>query len=339
MHFLKQQEALAFVRERADLFDRADNPFAKSPWELHFIEQIVEADWAVVALERDASGPGAMLLYSTPPASADRWVLTNYYASLYSPVIAAPQDMAAATAQLVRQLTTQKPQCATLNLAPLVSDSPASLALERELEANGWYVRRYFAHGNWYMAGMPYEQYLSERDSKARKSKSFAGKLRLVTDPADVGLAMDGYEAIYAKSWKKPEPYADFVRGWARICAARGWLRLGMAYVEGQPIASQFWFTIDGRAYIFKLAYDEEQAKWSAGTLLTALLMRHVLDVDEVGEVDYLTGDDPYKAAWMSQRRERIGLIACNKRTTRGLARAAIEFAGDMRRKALAPAA
>ena len=61
------------------------------------------------------------------------------------------------------------------------------------------------------------------------------------------------------------------------------------------------------RAYIFKLAYDEEYAKWSAGTVLTAHMFRHELDIDRVVEIDYLTGDDPYKGAWMTQRRERTG--------------------------------
>jgi hypothetical protein len=64
--------------------------------------------------------------------------------------------------------------------------------------------------------------------------------------------------------------------------------------------------------------------------------MRQVLDVDRVSEVNYLTGDDPYKATWMTHHRERIGLIACNKRTVSGLARAAIEFAGALRQRRLA---
>ena len=40
---------------------------------------------------------------------------------------------------------------------------------------------------------------------------------------------MDAYEHVYAKSWKKPEPYPDFVRQWAHICARNNWLRLGVA--------------------------------------------------------------------------------------------------------------
>ncbi len=101
---------------------------------------------------------------------------------------------------------------------------------------------------------------------------------------------------------------------------------------SASPGSAQFWFTIDRRAYIFKLAYDEAFNKWSAGTVLTAHLMRQALDEDRVVEVDYLTGDDPYKKSWMSQRRERIGLLACNLRSVRGIAMAAREVAATQLR-------
>jgi CelD/BcsL family acetyltransferase involved in cellulose biosynthesis len=58
-------------------------------------------------------------------------------------------------------------------------------------------------------------------------------------------------------------------------------------------------------------------------------MMQHVIDVDRVREVDYLTGDDAYKRDWMSHSRERHGLVAYNLRTPRGLALAAIHLAGS----------
>ena len=48
-------------------------------------------------------------------------------------------------------------------------------------------------------------------------------------------------------------------------------------------------------------------------------MMQHVIEVDRVHEVDYGSGDDPYKKDWMSARRERWGLVARNPRTARGL--------------------
>jgi CelD/BcsL family acetyltransferase involved in cellulose biosynthesis len=183
---------------------------------------------------------------------------------------------------------------------------------------------------------MTFDGYMSTRDSQLRhtferKSKKLqtAGRLQILTRPEDVDSAMDAFESVYSKSWKQPEPYPNFVREWARLCAERGWLRLGVASIDGVPIAAQFWFTTGRRAYIFKLAYDEAQSRWSAGTVLTALLLRHALEVDQVVEIDYLSGDDAYKKSWMTVRRERIGLMACNLRSVGGAAAAAGEVLGQ----------
>jgi len=110
-----------------------------------------------------------------------------------------------------------------------------------------------------------------------------------------------------------------------RLCAKAGWLRLAVAWLGEMPIAAQFWFVYAGRAHVYKLAYDEAHKEHSAGTILTAHLMQHVLDVDRVREVDYGSGDDAYKRDWMSKRRERIVLTAINRATMRGKIRAGKE--------------
>jgi hypothetical protein len=326
---LSKAEALAFVESRAEIFDACTNPFAKSAWLLHLVEQIVEPSWTILAPESLIGGESVMLLYDDGRTVRP---LTNYYASLYTPWVTTGESSPAR--HLVRELN----RCPWIAFGPLDAEEPSTGELQTALEDRHWYVRRYFCHGNWYLAGQPFETYLKGRGSQlrntiTRKGKAFPGDLRIFTEPDEVDAGMDAYEAVYAKSWKQPEPYPNFARGWARICAERGWLRLGIASMCGVPIAAHFWFVVDGKAHIWKLAYDEEYAKTSAGTLLTAHLMRHALDVDKVTEVDYLTGDDPYKAAWMTHRRERIGLMACNMRTFTGMARAAYEAAGSMRQR------
>jgi CelD/BcsL family acetyltransferase involved in cellulose biosynthesis len=51
--------------------------------------------------------------------------------------------------------------------------------------------------------------------------------------------------------------------------------------------------------------------------------------------VDYLTGDDGYKKDWMSDRRERFGVSALNRRTVKGLALIARHFAARLVKRAL----
>jgi len=345
MQILSKQEALGFVGQHAAVLDSGSNPpnpFACSEWVLHFIEQIAEEDWRILAMQGGTAGQGLMLAWHQ---AATPWrcnALANYYSSLYSPLASLasqPGERAAAMQAVLRDLSCGRPRPATIQFAPLDAQAPDTEALVAGLRDCGWYARRYFAFGNWHLPcdGLAFDDYIGARDSKvrhtlARKAKKLlaAGSLEILTRPDDVDRGMDAYDAIYGRSWKQPEPYPAFVREWARRCARRGWLRLGIASVEGKPIASQFWFTMDRRAYIFKLAYDEDYSKWSAGTVLTAHMFQHALETDRVVEIDYLTGDDPYKSAWMSHRRERIGLIASNLRSPRGAWSAAREMTASL---------
>lgn len=350
MKALNRVEAADWVRQHAAALDAEgqSNPFALAEWTLHFLGQVARDDWAIFAPQ---TGSGGMLLYAEPQQSTRLLALTNYYASLWSPACDADTDSAtdAAAAGLVAQLQAHRPRTATVQLAPLSAEAASTAALERAFKASGWYTSRYFCFGNWTLPcdGLDFDAYMQARDSRLlntwrRKSKAFyksadsGTRIQIVTDLCDVEMAIAAYNSIYAKSWKKPEPYPGFVSGWARICARNGWLRLGLAWVDGVPVAAQFWFTVNRRAYIFKLAYDEEHAKLSAGTVLSAHLFRHSLAQDRVVEIDYLTGDDAYKQGWMTQRRERMGLLACNPATAAGLYHAGRQVAVALRQR-LAP--
>lgn len=345
MRFLDKAGMIQFVRERSQLFDQDAqvNPFSNSEWMRHFIEQIAEADWTFVIPEHRASGDSMMLLYDTPGSPGHTSAVTNYYASLYSVVLSSitdSLDRCESLKSLVGQLAELGTRTSVLDFSPLDAQSSDTKNLRRHLSECGWYVRQYSCFGNWYLpcAGLHFDEFMKARDSKLlntwkRKRKKFdagidGARLEIVTEPDKTQDAMDAFDRVYAKSWKKPEPYPDFVRKWAMICAEQGWLRLGLAWAGDVPIAAQLWFTMNGRAYIFKLAYDEDYSKWSAGTVLSAHLFRHALDRDRVLEIDYLTGDDEYKKSWMTERRERIGFIACNPLTVHGLRHAAREFLG-----------
>jgi hypothetical protein len=354
---LSKRDALTCIDRVADVFASECNPlnpYGTSTWIRHFVEQVVPDNGHVLAVDTDRGQDGRSLLLLAPDAKHARraGALANYYTSLYAPFASSVRDRVAAARSLVDGLARERPRLSMLNLAPLDADSPDVSALDTALGSAGWHVRRYASFGNCYLpcAGLDFDTYIESRDSKLRntferKAKKLlqAGSVEIVAGLADVDRAMTAYEAIYSKSWKQPEPYPNFTRGWALACAGQGWLRMGVAYLGDVPIAAQLWYVHRDRAYIYKLAYDEEHAKWSAGTVLTAHLMRHVLDVDHVVEVDFLSGADPYKMTWMSEQRQRIGLVACNLRTGEGAVLAARELAGQatarLRRKsAEAPA-
>ncbi|MFO1269035.1 MAG: GNAT family N-acetyltransferase [Rubrivivax sp.] len=338
--WLSRTEALRSIEESSATIDAAGNPanpFCTSAWLHHFTCEVVPPTARIAVVESARSGRSLMLLWARTQSDGRLHALANYYSSLYTPVLSSSTDRLGAATDLARELVRARPRLVTLNLSPLADDNPETAQLAETMAGAGWFVRRYACFGNWTLPceGLSFADYLATRDSQlrntlARKAKKLqaAGSLQICTAVDEVEQAMDGFDAVYAKSWKEPEPYPNFIRGWARRCAERGWLRLGLARVGDTVIAAQFWFTIARRAHIFKLAYDEAYAKWSAGTVLTAKMFEHAMMVDKVVEIDYLTGDDAYKKSWMTQRRERIGLIACNLSTVAGLATASREWAG-----------
>ena len=145
--------------------------------------------------------------------------------------------------------------------------------------------------------------------------------------------AIAAYEAVYAKSWKTPEPCPAFMPGLIRLAANLGWLRLGVLWLNDEPLAAQLWLVCEGKANIYKLAYVQGFEKLSAGSVLTTALMQHTMDVDGVSEVDYLSGDDAYKADWMALRRERIGLVAFDKFRPSGWLVLARHAAGRLKKR------
>lgn len=273
---------------------------------------VTESDGALQAalpLRRD--GPGRLA------------ALGNFYTACFAPQLRS----VAAMSGLVRE-TMAAEGAYSLDLQPMAPENPHFEAMRTALSGAGLVCFDYFCFGNWYLParGLCYEDYLAARpgplrSTLKRKGKKFAaagGRIDIVVGGEALEAAMADYQQVYDASWKRTEPFPDFMPGFMRLCAERGWLRLGVARLDGVAIAAQCWVVRDGHAAIYKLAYDEAQAEWSAGSLLTAALMQRMLDEEQVAEVDYLIGDDAYKRDWMTHRRERHGLRAYDPRRWRG---------------------
>jgi CelD/BcsL family acetyltransferase involved in cellulose biosynthesis len=254
--------------------------------------------------------------------------LGNYYTASYLPAIA-PWLKARDLLPLIHGMRSHWPQAQTWTFGPMDPHSQEFHVLKEALHDAGLVAFQFFNFGNWSLrcAGLSWRDYLESREGSvrstiARMSRRLAAKggcVEIITgaDRLDDGIA--AFERVYASSWKRPEPFPGFVRELMRQCAAKGWLRLGVAWLGTEPVAAQFWIVSHGRAEIFKLAYDQRYKSLSSGTLLTAQLMEHVLDVDKVGLVDYLGGDDPYKKEWMTTRGERWSLVAYDPWSAAGL--------------------
>ena len=260
--------------------------------------------------------------------------LSNYYTVLFGPEASSsvvlppnPQHWQQAVDAL-RSI----PGSHVLRLQPLDAESQWLAALEKNLRQRGFWTRRVFSFGNWYqtVGAEGFDRYWSERPSalantvrRGKRRLSAAGEWRIDIHrdsgaSKNLEKAIQAYEEVYKNSWKQPEPCAQFMPGLMRLAAEKGWLRVGVLWLNDVPLASQFWLTTREKANIYKLAYAKGCEKFSAGSILTAAMMEHAMDIDQVAEVDYLSGDDGYKADWMGSRRERHGLVAIDLRKRKG---------------------
>ena len=267
--------------------------------------------------------------------------LSNYYTALYAPAIIKGIE-AGDLVPLLTAIRRANPYFGCLRLSPMDPQSNSYRLLLDGLRTARMLPFEFYCFGNWFLrvdGGWP--NFLTSRSATLRsnikravkKFQADGGTLELVCGGAELERGINAYESVYTDSWKVAEPFAEFVPGLMNACARRGWLRLGVAWLNGEPIAAQLWFVAGCKAYIYKVAYRENFKAYSPGTLLTAMLMQHVIDRDQVTEVDYQIGDDPYKRSWMSDRRERWGIVAYNLRSVEGL----VGFARESIGRALKP--
>ncbi len=250
--------------------------------------------------------------------------------NFYSPIYRIPNS------QNLAELLKSEKSWDVLKLQPLSENDSAEIV--KQLKNAKIPTLMYFCFGNWYLTvnERSFETYFSSLSSRVkntveRKTKKFFAmpnaNLKIVSENRDLDAAISDYNHVYQASWKQDESHPDFISGLCHLAASQKALRLGIAYIDNVAIAAQLWIVADKTAYIYKLAYDEAYKNLGVGSILTATLMRHVIDVDNVEKVDYLTGDDAYKKDWMSHRQERLGVIAFNPKTLLGWLKMSKAFA------------
>lgn len=312
--------------------------FDQTPeWFEAYVKYIAEQPEDSLMLGVVDDGSGRQLLGMPLMSSVTGWLsircltaLANYYTSLFQPVFSVDvgsQDDVAAS--VVAALGEGALVWDEMSLEPMAGDSPFVAAFLRELCRDGYPHTVTECFTNWYLRveERSYELYEQSLPSKLRNTllrkerkleREQGYTISLVQDDGELEQAIRDYETVYQKSWKSEEGCPAFIREIIVCFARKGWLRLGLMYVAGAPVAAQLWFVKDGVASIFKLSYDEAFAKYSVGSILTAAMMKQVMNVDRVSVVDFLTGDDSYKKDWMSHSRQRYRIRIFNKHSWRG---------------------
>lgn len=292
-------------------------------------EHILPDKPLVIARARSEAGTAWLFLAETVSRRAEP--LGSWYTLRFGPVFAGKADAPHADerSQLLRAIAgALKSRLARLSLQP-INDADLA-ALHKAFAGAGWLTDASVQTVNWvaHVGADDFAGYWAKRPGQLRSTvKRKAGKAKLsirILDGFDPDAWAD-YEAVFAASWKGEEGSPAFLRSVAEMAASWGRLRMGIAHdAAGTPLAAQFW-TIDGPAdarvaTIHKLAYADAAKALSPGSILSHEMFEHVIARDAPREIDFGTGDDPYKADWMDEKRALHRFDAYNPRTRSGAA-------------------
>lgn len=313
------------ARDAGDALDRAARPclFERLDW-LRLVEAHCPPPGRLLAIRAGDGDARAWLFLAAQGHAAEAYA--NWYALRAGPIGSDRDDVMTSFG-----ISLRKQGIARLDLAPVARPEPLAAGLRRA----GWAVRLHPGKANWRIdtTGMDFAAYWAARPAKLRNTfrrKAKAARLAVRVHAAFDAQAWADYEAVYRASWKPEEGSFPFLRALAEQEGAAGALRLGLAYKDGAPVAAQLWLVENEEAVIHKLAYAEDAKALSPGTILTEAMFRHVLDTDRVNAIDYGTGDEPYKADWMGERRMLWRLTAFDRRSVRGLAFMARDIASAL---------
>jgi CelD/BcsL family acetyltransferase involved in cellulose biosynthesis len=331
----------ALPAECAPLFSAAAGDFFTTAawWRTVLAAGVPAGSEPCFLLCSDGSQPVAILPLLRLDGGRTLQSLTNPYTCLWQPLVAPGFDTAERVGQALGRFCRAWP---TVRLEATAGDLPALEPLLTGARRTGMFAARYAHFGNWHepIAGRSFDQYLSARpgalrETVRRKLRRAQATLEIVSTPEALNTGIAAYEDIYARSWKIPEPFPRFNATMMREAAGIGALRLGLLRANGRAIAAQIWIVLGGRATVLKLAHDETDKELSPGTILTALMLRELIDRERVVELDFGRGDDAYKQLWTTQRRQRIGVVLNNPLRPAGLAALARQWAGAVRRRML----
>jgi hypothetical protein len=249
-------------------------------------------------------------------------LFTNYY----SPLIALTLDpqavsRTAAWALLVRAIDQLAPGWLALRLTPLRQQQQA----EVEAGLGGGYASyAKEVSANHTVAIPDLALYWKSRSSRLnttikRKGKSLAKadhRFELLQQPSAQQVA--DYWEIYRHSWKIQEPTPRFINWLISWGGERGFLRLGLLYVDNAVVACQLWLMNKRVGHIFKLAQNQKADQFSPGTLLTEFMINSLVAQDGMNKIDFLLGDDGFKPTWMDQREAIVWVEVVNNRKLLG---------------------
>lgn len=251
----------------------------------------------------------------------------KFVSNFYSPFTELYFDRLQSTSQdawqlLLSQLTQLRPKWLSIDISPLLPEQVQQLDLiGRSQPLN---VFEYHFSANYSSSYYSFETYWARRSSRLRNTHKRRAKLAnkhqlqfQIHDVCTQELQAD-YWQIYQHSWKVQEPSRCFINWLMTWAEQNNRLKLGMLKIDGEPAAFQLWLINGSCGSIFKLAQDKRFDALSPGTLLMEHMVRSLSQKNGVTKIDFLLGNDEFKALWMDEKILVSGVEVINQSHLKG---------------------
>lgn len=244
--------------------------------------------------------PSAGLLCEGDPlpvlaAALDHLLRTRGRTGIYCPLVLAASPVAAAIRELGR----------SGRLKVLEKESRCSHRIRIETSWEGYLATRSkHAQKEW-------------RRKRRRLAEAGEVEMRLVASPDALPRALDDVLAIESHSWKhdsgtsflRESGVESFYSRLAEVCAARGWLRLHLLYLDGRPAAHCYAVVYGNELLALKTSFDQRLAHLSPGLALMLSLCENAFG-DGLAAVDLLGHSDRWKTEMANEDHPHVDLCA-----------------------------
>jgi CelD/BcsL family acetyltransferase involved in cellulose biosynthesis/predicted ATP-grasp superfamily ATP-dependent carboligase len=149
---------------------------------------------------------------------------------------------------------------------------------------------------------------------RMRRLERLGLRYRLASDPGRLQSDFDSLLALHAARWGKGSSAFGgereaFHREFAALALARGWLRLWLAEVDGQPIAAWYGFRFAGVEYYYQAGRDPAWDRYSIGAGILEHSIREAF-ADGMREYRLLRGPEGYKNRYATRESRLLTVVA-----------------------------
>ena len=203
----------------------------------------------------------------------------------------------------------------------VLAESPSIAALQSLCSTGRIRVRRQPRTISPYLAlAGTWEQFLDSKRARFRSNLKYYRRLpersgqrltiRRLPWRGEEDVAVHDLASIELRSWKarggnlkvSTKAGREFYRRFCGYLAGRGWLDVWSAEIDDIGIAFVLNIIYRGKCYHYNTCYDENFGHISPGLLLHAEAIADAFG-RKLSEYDFLSGDEPYKERWCSDRR------------------------------------